>query len=78
MISSYFKGADDVLASFVEIVEQLSSECTIVSAKIAIKHKMKKVFKFASEVIGKDELTVLARPYINISSQSQPPPAAKI
>ena len=61
-----------------EIAELLSTDCTVAPAKIVIKQKMKKVFKFAHEVFGKDELTVLARPYINISAQSQPPPAAKI
>ena len=54
-----------------------SKNCVVDLAKIIIKQKMKKVFNFAEEVFGKDELSTLAGPYTNISAMRRPVPAAK-
>ena len=58
----------------------LSSDCTVTSAKVCVMQKMKLVFKFAQEVLGKDDLTTLARPYVNMAVAAELPnlPAAKI
>ena len=67
-ITSYLKGAKEGLESFEDIVELLSSDCTAASAKITIKQKMKKVFTFAKDVFGPDELAIIAKPFMNIAN----------
>ena len=67
-IASYLKGANEGLESFADIVELLSTDCTAASAKVAIKQKMKKVFTFAKDVFGSDELAIIAKPYFTVTN----------
>ena len=54
--------------SFGMAVQCLNTTGDMSTAKTLIKNEMKRMLEFGNEVFGPDELTVIARPYINISS----------
>ena len=61
------KDFNKLATSFGRVAQALNT-ADMLSAKMFIKIEISKVLEYGNEVFGNDELTVIARPYINLST----------